>query len=120
MSNTIAVPTARRSTSKTGRTRRLDRTEYAILSVTAAVLLITAMAPLAGGPRADLTTETVRISSGDTLWSIASAHPVPGLDTAATVDLIAELNGLDGFTLVAGDTVLVPANAVDANLTMRP
>jgi hypothetical protein len=64
-------------------------------------------------------TETVRISGGDTLWSIASAHPVTGLDTAQTVDLIAELNHLDGFGLVAGDTVLVPAGGSSDNITMR-
>ncbi len=93
--------------------------EWAILSVTAAVLLLTAIAPLSGRARASVATETVRISSGDTLWSIASAHPVAGLDTAGTVDLIAELNDLDGFALVAGDTVLVPANAASDNITMR-
>jgi len=80
---------------------------------------MTAMAPLAGRPRASLATETVRISRGDTLWSIASTHPVAGLDTAATVDLIAELNDLDDFKLVAGDTVLVPADAASGSITMR-
>ena len=119
MSNTIAVPAAHRAASQTSRTRRLTRVEWAILSVTAAVLLLTAVAPLAGRARATVSTETVLISSGDTLWSIASAHPVAGLDTAGTVDLIAELNHLDGFTLVAGDTVLVPATASNGSITMR-
>lgn len=119
MSNTIAASTARRSSCRIGRAHRLTRTEWAILSVTAAVLLMTALAPLAGRPHARVKTETVRISRGDTLWSIASAHPVAGLDTAATVDLIAELNDLDGFALVAGDTVLVPSDAESGNITMR-
>ena len=119
MSNTIAVPAANRSARRTSRARRLTRIERAILSVTAALLLLTAITPLAGRTSPSVPTETVRISSGDTLWSIASAHPATGLDTAGTVDLIAELNHLDGFVLVAGDTVLVPAAASRDSITMR-
>jgi hypothetical protein len=93
--------------------------ECVILAVTAGLLLLTAIAPLSGRARLGVATETVRISSGDTLWSIASEHPVTGLDTAGTVDLIGEINDLDGSELVAGDTVLVPADGSNGNLTMR-
>lgn len=55
-----------------------------------------------------LETSSIRIEAGDTLWSIATAHPVPGLSTAQTAELLSDINKLEGAMLAAGSTVQVP------------
>ena len=54
-------------------------------------------------------TTSVRIAPGDSLWRLARAHPIPGLDTASTVDVIRRLNRLDSASLVVGSTLRVPS-----------
>lgn len=54
-------------------------------------------------------TEVV-VTAGSSLWSLASAHPAPGLDTAATSDLIGAWNHVDAGTLKPGQVLLVPAS----------
>lgn len=56
------------------------------------------------------TTVSVSVRPGDTLWSLAKAHPVPGLDTAQSAQVIAELNEVAGSTLIAGSVIHVPAS----------
>lgn len=51
----------------------------------------------------------VSIAVGDSLWSLASEHPIEGLDTAKTVELIREWNGLTTGTLTIGAALMVPA-----------
>lgn len=53
---------------------------------------------------------TVSIRQHSTLWDIARAHPVPGLTTAETVDLIRTHNSLEAPDLIAGQPLLVPAS----------
>jgi LysM repeat protein len=50
----------------------------------------------------------VTIHAGDTLWSIASNYAEDGSDIRAYVREIAALNELDGNTIYAGHTILVP------------
>jgi nucleoid-associated protein YgaU len=51
--------------------------------------------------------ESVVVQPGDTLWSIATSLDGDG-DVRAVVDQIQELNGLNGATLVPGQTLLLP------------
>jgi hypothetical protein len=57
---------------------------------------------------------TVSIRSGQTLWDMARSYPVAGLSTAQTAQLIAEINDLEGQSLIAGSTVRVPVTAREA------
>lgn len=59
---------------------------------------------IAASPRIE-----VSVAPGDSLWSLASAHPLEGLDTSRTVDLIKEWNGLASGTLQVGTVLFVPA-----------
>ncbi len=56
-------------------------------------------------------TSEVLVDTGDTLWSLARANPVPGLSTSQTAVLIASVNGIDAASLRAGARLTVPANA---------
>ena len=51
----------------------------------------------------------VSVTPGDSLWSLASDHPVEGLDTAQTVEVIRDWNGLAGSALSVGSVLTVPA-----------
>jgi len=56
-----------------------------------------------GGPAG----RTYVVAPGDTLWAIAE-RAAPGDDPRAVVLAIAQLNGLDGTTLVPGQTLVLP------------
>ena len=52
--------------------------------------------------------ETVTVSHGDSLWSIAEAV-APQADPRDVVDAIIRLNALDGVTVQAGQSIAIPA-----------
>ena len=79
------------------------------LAITVFAVGASAMA-LAGVPSTPTTTIGVRVSPSDTLWSIARANPLPGASTAATVEAIAEANGLAGGSIRPGMVLRVPAS----------
>jgi len=88
------------------------------------VLVVTlfAAAWLSGrSANAPATVRQVRVESGDTLWSLAEAHPAPGKSTAETVRLLVDLNDIDGSTVVAGTVLDVPGaqNGAGSDLAMR-
>jgi len=120
MSNAIAAAATRRGTTRATRARGLSRVECTILALTAIAL---AAAAVSSTPRAATTegvsTTTIRVRSGDSLWSIAAAHPVEGLDTARAAELIAEINDLEGAALTAGSAILVPGDVSAGNVAMR-
>lgn len=60
---------------------------------------------------ANVTYETVRVQSGDSLWSLAQEHPVDGLSTQETSDMIRSVNHLDRGSLDAGAVLKVPARS---------
>lgn len=81
------------------------------------VVLGVAPSLLSGAPSRPLTATSVRVGSADTLWSIASAHRLPGLSTAATVEEIRRANGLTASNLSAGAILRVPsAQSADSAL----
>lgn len=57
---------------------------------------------------ANLEQESIQVVSGDSLWSIAEAHPVQGMSTSETVRLIRNWNGLTSGTLLPGMDLSVP------------
>lgn len=57
----------------------------------------------------NVTYETVRVHTGDSLWSLAEEHPVEGLTTQETSDMIRNVNHLERGSLDAGAVLKVPA-----------
>jgi hypothetical protein len=53
-------------------------------------------------------TTTVHVESGQTLWDLARAHPVEGMTTAQTAELISRINDLGRGGLTAHTAVRVP------------
>ena len=50
----------------------------------------------------------IAVGSGDSLWSIAEAHPVEGVSTPELVAWLKEANGLESSALGLGQTLSVP------------
>jgi LysM repeat protein len=75
------------------------------------VLLALVFGVLAGAQRPPIvaSSERVKVERGESLWSIARTHPVPGQTTAQTADAIAQLSGLRDSAVQAGEVLLVPA-----------
>ena len=59
----------------------------------------------------NVTYETVRVQSGDSLWSLAQEHPIEGLSTQETSDMIRDVNHLEHGLLDAGVHLKVPARS---------
>ncbi len=59
----------------------------------------------------NVTYETVRVQSGDSLWSLAQEHPIEGLSTQETSDMIRNVNHLEHGSLDAGAHLKVPARS---------
>lgn len=59
----------------------------------------------------NVTYETVRVQSGDSLWSLAQEHPIEGLSTQETSDMIRNVNQLEHGSLDAGAHIKVPARS---------
>lgn len=61
--------------------------------------------------------QTVTVTEGTSLWSIASAHPVLGLGVAETVELIRTANNLHTSVVYVGQTLQVPTSQRDEQVT---
>lgn len=86
----------------------LTPAETAIVVVVVACLF--AAAWFSGRPAVPQTDTTpVQVEQGDTLWSLARQHRVDGMSTAQTVELLAQLNRVEGATIRVGDVIDVPA-----------
>jgi uncharacterized protein YpuA (DUF1002 family) len=74
-----------------------------------AILLI-ALPIVSRDAKSSASTSVIEViaKSGDTLWSVAQAHPLPGMTTAQTADHIAELNNIESSRILAGSSILVP------------
>lgn len=51
---------------------------------------------------------SVTVRAGDSLWTIAQKHPVEGLGTLETVELIRDANALGGSAVHTGQMLRVP------------
>lgn len=97
---------------RTSDTRMRTLMEVLALVVIAALLIA---GPLVSRSQAHAGREMseVRTEAGDSLWAIARAHPIEGLTTLQTVDVIARTNGLDSTNVSTGRTLSVPKAAMD-------
>lgn len=59
----------------------------------------------------NVTYETICVQSGDSLWSLAQEHPIEGLSTQETSDVIRNINHLEHGSLDAGAHLKVPARS---------
>jgi hypothetical protein len=82
----------------------------AVVAIAVALIAVTLLTSRAQ-ERGQLRTTRVFVEEGDTLWSLAQAHPISGHTTEQTARLIAELNSLDSSELVAGRVVVLPRAA---------
>lgn len=82
--------------------------EWAAVLVVAAALVATLLWLAGTAVPANVPTRPVRVEAGDSLWSIASVHPVEGLTTEQTVEFIRQTNAIDGSALHAGQLLHVP------------
>ncbi|MDO5119484.1 MAG: LysM peptidoglycan-binding domain-containing protein [Coriobacteriales bacterium] len=58
---------------------------------------------------AEVTTMSITVGPGDSLWEIAEHHPVEGRSVRDVTSWISEINGLSTATLMVGQELLVPA-----------
>ena len=118
MNGTYAVQPQRRQTgamttgsiAKTTRRQRLTGLEIATL-VAIAALLIAGVVSVRPRASSEMATQAVQVQVGDTLWSIAEAHPIAGLTTAQAAESISRSNRLSNSALYSGQTLLVPVEA---------
>ncbi len=87
----------------------LQATALAVLVIAALVVAALSVVLTPSAPSAEAWA-SVTIAPYTTLWDLATAHPIAGLDTATTVELIRAENALPSSTLQVGQTVLVPAS----------
>jgi Tfp pilus assembly protein FimV len=59
------------------------------------------------------TFETVTVTAGESLWSIAQ-EVAPSADPRDVVDAIVRLNALEGVTVSAGEQLAIPAEYASA------
>ena len=59
----------------------------------------------------NVTYETIRVQTGDCLWSLAEEYPIEGLSTQETSDMIRNVNHLEHGSLAAGAHLKVPARS---------
>lgn len=103
------------------RVATLTPVEIGIVVLVLCALIAAAIVAGSGGGPAATATRHVRVEAGDTLWSLALRHPVRGLSTAETVELIAELNDTHADALQADSTIAVPfdTDQTDSRLALR-
>lgn len=88
---------------------RLAVLALALLAVLAVGILWSSGSVATERPGIPEPTETVMVSSGDTLWAIAS-EAADGGDVRAMVERIQQLNALDSGALSAGQRLAVPVD----------
>lgn len=109
----VGFPSASREVhrARSAQVRGLTRViEWVGLTAVAAALILAAVSSLHPDAPDAVQTRPIRIAGGDSLWSLARAHPVDGLRTEETVDLIRRLNDLHTPVIQPGQRLLVPAD----------
>lgn len=89
-------------------TARGRRVVAALALALATATVLSAQGAAAGSPTPSLAVVSHTVVAGETLWQLASGIATPGQDVRDVVDLLVELNGLDGAGLQAGQQVLLP------------
>ncbi len=94
----------RRSTSRS----HVTFAEGLIIAACVAAVVLSFAHTLAVPSSESPTSVSVRVEASQTLWDLATAHPIEGLTTAQTVEYIQRLNGRSEPSLAVGEVVLVP------------
>lgn len=92
-------------------TRRGRRVVVGLAAALAVTIGLSAPGAQADGPGAATAVTAHTVAAGETLWEIAASVVGPGQDVRDVVDVIADLNGIVGGGLQAGQQVLVPVGA---------
>ena len=50
----------------------------------------------------------IKVTEGDSVWSLAQNFTDPGTDLRRSVDKICEVNSLDNYMIYPGDELLIP------------
>lgn len=115
---TLSTSQSRRRTSRAarpGRSRILVVAEIVALVAIALSLIAGTIITSSGGTEVESTTR-VFVEQGDTAWTLARQHPVPGLTTQQTADLIAKMNANSSEGIQVGTAVMVPAAPRDRSV----
>jgi hypothetical protein len=91
------------------RLTRRGRVVVLALLLALAGLTVALAAPASDAAAPAGSAQTVVVRPGDSLWSIA-AHYRPGRDTRAVVEHIRSLNGISGYTIHAGQHLVLPGS----------
>jgi len=109
------VTTSDAGTLRRGRAGRAAGVLETAVLVAIALLLVAGLLATSGKNHSVTQTSRVKVDAGDTLWELAQQYPVPGLTTAQTVEVIADLNHVTPGGLPPHGTVVVPAGARNAS-----
>jgi hypothetical protein len=108
-SSTRSTRGTRRSTHNDGSTGSHGRwvTILEIVAVVAIAIALIAATVISSRPHEQQPLKRTRVfvEKGDTLWSLAQMHPIPGQTTEQTAQLIAELNSMDSSGVSEGMVV---------------
>ena len=100
----LRFPTRRVRSAAARRARmqaRRRRTATVVAGLAFIVVFLLATGPSGSAPAsAPGTPRAVTVHAGDTLWSLAEAHAPEGMDPRAYVDLLEEMNDLEGGVAV--------------------
>jgi hypothetical protein len=61
----------------------------------------------------------LKVTAGDSLWTLAAGHPVDGLTTEQVSELLMEANHLEAPLVSPGQTILVPVDSPRRRLAAR-
>ncbi len=113
------IPLTRTADSRRRRTRSISGgLELLALIVIAGLLVLGAVVTSPrSAPTPSLT--ALKVTVGDSLWTLAATHPVDGLTTAQVSDLLVEANHLEGPLVSPGQTIMVPAESPGRRLAAR-
>jgi LysM domain len=108
-----AIPCASGRRHKRWCSSRRVATAEAIALLLVAIALVFATLATRGSASDGVASQSIRVEHGQTLWALAEQHPMFGLTTEQTAQLIASINHLDARCLAAGSTIRVPARLAD-------
>lgn len=111
-STRLSAPTRAQRRELRSRSRAVAWAEIVAL-VLIAIALVVATVATSRHSVATVRSERVRIESGQTLWNLASLHPVAGQTTEQTAELIASINHIKSGRVVAGTTLRIPSQPAD-------
>jgi hypothetical protein len=104
------VPAARSASRRPVRLTRRGRTVLVLLLLVVIGVLAAVLAPASRAADPAGPAEIAVVQPGDTLWSVAERH-APSRNPFGVIEQIRTLNDLDGYTVHAGQELLLPRHA---------